>query len=101
MSFVFIMMDSVTPLMKNVFVAFYGSVFGTFLGVMSLTASMFVLVVVVVLEDFFLSLYSPAAQAATLIETRGPGSDGQFRHSLSIHAATSVANSRGCSQCSA
>jgi len=73
MSFVFIMMDSVPPLMKNIFVGFYGSVFGTFLGVMSITASMFVLVVVVVLEDFFLTRHSPAAQAAALIDT--PGDD--------------------------
>lgn len=73
MSFVFVIMDTVPPLMKNIFVAFYGSVFGTFLGVMSITASMFVLVIVVVIEDFFLTRYSPAAQAASLIET--PGSD--------------------------
>lgn len=73
MSFVFIMMDSVPPTMKNLFVAFYGSVFGTFLGVMSITASMFVLVVAVVLEDYFLTKHSPAAQAAVLINT--PGDD--------------------------
>jgi hypothetical protein len=73
MSFVFIMMDSVPPLLKNIFVAFYGSVFGTFLGIMSVTASMFVLVVVVVLEDYFLTRYSPAAQSVMLIDT--PGDD--------------------------
>jgi hypothetical protein len=73
MSFVFIMMDSVPPMLKNLFVAFYGSVFGTFLGVMSITASMFVLVVVVVLEDYFLTRYSPAAQSVMLIDT--PGDD--------------------------
>jgi hypothetical protein len=73
MSFVFIMMDSVPPMLKNIFVAFYGSVFGTFLGVMSVTASMFVLVVVVVLEDYFLIRYSPAAKSVMLIDT--PGDD--------------------------
>jgi hypothetical protein len=73
MSFVFIMMDSVPPMLKNIFVAFYGSVFGTFLGVMSFTASMFVLVIVVVLEDYFLTRYSPAAQSIILIDT--PGDD--------------------------
>ncbi|MBN2228856.1 MAG: hypothetical protein JW779_04610 [Candidatus Thorarchaeota archaeon] len=73
MSFVFIMMDSVPPIMKNLFVAFYGSVFGTFLGVMYITASMFVLVIVVVLEDYFLTRHSPAANAALLIDT--PGED--------------------------
>jgi hypothetical protein len=73
MSFTFIMMDSVPPTLKNIFVAFYGSVFGTFLGVISITASLFVLVVVVVLEDYFLSRYSPAAQSVMLIDT--PGDD--------------------------
>lgn len=73
MSFTFIMMDSVPPTLKNIFVAFYGSVFGTFLGVMSITASLFVLVVVVVLEDYFLTKYSPAAQSVMLIDT--PGDD--------------------------
>ncbi|MDH4213266.1 MAG: hypothetical protein OEV85_05060 [Candidatus Thorarchaeota archaeon] len=73
MSFVFIMMDSVPPMLKNIFVAFYGSVFGTFLGVMSITASMFVLVIVVVMEDYFLTRYSPAAQSVMLIDT--PGDD--------------------------
>ncbi|MFW9956486.1 MAG: hypothetical protein ACFFCT_00325 [Candidatus Odinarchaeota archaeon] len=73
MSFAFIMMDSVPPMLKNIFVAFYGSVFGTFLGVMSITASMFVLVIVVVMEDYFLTRYSPAAQSVMLVDT--PGDD--------------------------
>jgi len=73
MSFVFIMIDSVPPVMRNVFVAFYASVFGTFLGVMSITPSMFVLVVAVVLEDFLLTRHSPAAHAAALTDT--PGDD--------------------------
>lgn len=72
MSFVFIMMDSVPSYLRNFFVAFYGSVFGTFLGVIFITASMFVLVVSVVAEDYFLTRYSPVA-AASLIET--PGAD--------------------------
>jgi hypothetical protein len=72
MSFVFIMMDSVPSYMRNFFVAFYGSVFGTFLGVIFITASMFVLVISVVAEDYFLTKYSPVAQAS-LIET--PGAD--------------------------
>jgi hypothetical protein len=73
MSFVFILMDSVPPLLKNIFVAFYGSVFGTFLGAMFTTASMFVLVVVVSIEDYFLIGHSPAAKSAMLIDT--PGED--------------------------
>ncbi|MFW9787259.1 MAG: hypothetical protein ACFFE2_02925 [Candidatus Thorarchaeota archaeon] len=73
MSFVFILMDSVPSYLRNFFVVFYGSVFGTFLGIVSLTASMIVLVVVVVMEDYFLTRYSPAAEAAVLIDT--PGSD--------------------------
>ncbi|MHA3962262.1 MAG: hypothetical protein AM325_001875 [Candidatus Thorarchaeota archaeon SMTZ1-45] len=72
-SFAFIMMDSVPSYLRNFFVAFYGSVFGTFLGIIFLTASMFVLVISVVAEDFFLTRYSPVAESAYLIDT--PGSD--------------------------
>jgi hypothetical protein len=73
MSFVFIMMDSIPGYLRNFFVAFYGSVFGTFLGVISLTASMIVLVVSVVLEDYFLTRYSPTTDAITMVDT--PGAD--------------------------
>jgi hypothetical protein len=73
MSFIFIMMDSVPSYLRNFFVAFYGSVFGTFLGVIFLTASMFVLVISVVVEDYFLTRFSPVAKSAQLIDT--PGAD--------------------------
>ncbi|NHI88757.1 MAG: hypothetical protein EAX87_04485 [Candidatus Thorarchaeota archaeon] len=73
MSFAFIMMDSVPSYLKNFFVAFYGSVFGTFLGLIFLTASMFVLVLSVAIEDYFLTRFSPVAESAYLIDT--PGAD--------------------------
>jgi len=73
MSFAFIMMDSIPSYLRNFFVAFYGSVFGTFLGTIFLTASMFVLVISVVAEDYFLTRYSPIAESAHLIDT--PGAD--------------------------
>ena len=73
MSFAFIMMDSVPSYLRNFFVAFYGSVFGTFLGTIFFTASMFVLVISVVAEDYFLTRYSPVAESAQLIDT--PGAD--------------------------
>jgi len=73
MSFIFILMDSVPPTLKNLFVIFYGSVFGTFLGVIFITASMFVLVISVVLEDYFLTRYAPAAESAVLSDI--PGED--------------------------
>jgi hypothetical protein len=73
MSFAFIMMDSVPPLLKNIFVAFYGSIFGTFLGIMAITASLFVLILIIIIEDYFLTRYSPAAKAAML--TNIPGDD--------------------------
>lgn len=72
-SFAFIMMDSVPSYLRNFFVAFYGSVFGTFLGIIFLTASMFVLVISVIAEDYFLTRFSPAAESAYLIDT--PGAD--------------------------
>ena len=73
MSFIFIIMDSVPPIMKNLFVVFYGSVFGTFLGVIFITASMFVLVISVVIEDYYLTKHAPAAKDAMMIDT--PGDD--------------------------
>ncbi|MHA2353518.1 MAG: hypothetical protein ACXABX_10405, partial [Candidatus Thorarchaeota archaeon] len=73
MSFSFIMMDSVPSYLRNFFVAFYGSVFGTFLGIIFLTASMFVLVISVVAEDYFLTRISPVAESAHLVDT--PGAD--------------------------
>ncbi|MFW9792889.1 MAG: hypothetical protein ACFFEE_01200 [Candidatus Thorarchaeota archaeon] len=73
MSFMFIMIDSIPSYLRNFFVAFYGSVFGTFLGVTFVTASMFILVVSVVAEDYFLTRYSPIAKSAKMIDT--PGSD--------------------------
>jgi len=72
MSFIFILMDSVPPLMKNLFVIFYGSIFGTFLGIIFITASMFILVISVVLEDYYLTKRAPAAKDA-LIDA--PGED--------------------------
>lgn len=73
MSFVFILMDSIPSYLRNFFVVFYGSVFGTFLGVISLTASMIVVVVSVVLEDYLLTRFSPATESVVLIDT--PGAD--------------------------
>ncbi|MGY5858769.1 MAG: hypothetical protein RTU63_05330 [Candidatus Thorarchaeota archaeon] len=73
MSFIFIIMDSVPPIMKNLFVVFYGSIFGTFLGVIFITASMFVLVISVVLEDYYLTKHAPAAKDAAM--SAAPGDD--------------------------
>ena len=71
MSLVFILIDSVPPALRNFFVAFYGSVFGTFLGVIFLTTSMFVLVVSIVAEDYFLTRYSPVKESISLSEKVG------------------------------
>ena len=71
LSFIFIMMDSIPTTMRNLFVAFYGSVFGTFLGIIFVTATMFVLVLSVVLEDYFLTRYSPATDEEYLIDKAG------------------------------
>ncbi|TFG33984.1 hypothetical protein EU527_05875 [Candidatus Thorarchaeota archaeon] len=73
MSFVFIITDSIPPFLKNFFVIFYGSIFGTFLGVIFITASMFVLVISVVFEDYFLSRYTSSTQEAFLSDI--PGED--------------------------
>lgn len=71
MSFVFILIDSIPSYLRNFFVAFYGSVFGTFLGVIFITTSMFVLIFSVVIEDYFLTRYSPAKESFVLSEKAG------------------------------
>lgn len=66
LSIVFIVMDAVPPMLKNLFVVFYGSIFGTFLGVSFVTSSMLVLIVSLALEDWMLLRFSPAAQMETM-----------------------------------
>ncbi len=66
LSIVLIVVDAFPPMLRNIFVAFYGSMFGIFMGVTIITSSMLVLVLSLVVEDYFLSKHSPAAKAATL-----------------------------------
>lgn len=70
-SIVFIMMDAIPPLLRNLFAAFYGSVFGTFLGVAFITSSMVVLILTLVVEDFLLIRFSPASKANRMSEKAG------------------------------
>ncbi|MFW9912384.1 MAG: hypothetical protein ACFFEU_07925 [Candidatus Thorarchaeota archaeon] len=70
-SIVFIMMDSIPPLMRNLFAAFYGSVFGTFLGVAFISSSMIVLILTIAIEDYLLIRFTPAAKANKLKEKAG------------------------------
>jgi hypothetical protein len=71
LSIVFIVMDAVPPLMKNLFVGFYGSIFGTFLGITFFTSSMIVLVGSLIIEDWFLTQFSPAAKAVEMVSDIG------------------------------
>ncbi len=71
LSFAFILMDSIPPYLRNFFVIFYGSVFGTFLGIIFITQSMFILVVSVVIEDYFLTRFSPVADSEALTDRVG------------------------------
>ena len=66
LSIVLIIIDAFPPVLRNLFVAFYGSMFGIFMGVTIITSSMLVLVLSLVVEDYFLTKHSPAAKAATL-----------------------------------
>jgi hypothetical protein len=70
-SIVFIMMDSIPPLMRNLFAAFYGSVFGTFLGVAFISSSMIVLILTIAIEDYLLIRFTPAAKANRMKEKAG------------------------------
>jgi len=66
LSIAMILMDAIPPALKNLFVAFYGSIFGIFLGITMVTSTMFVLIVSLIIEDFLLTRYSPLAEAAKL-----------------------------------
>ncbi|MFW9870277.1 MAG: hypothetical protein ACFFEL_11690, partial [Candidatus Thorarchaeota archaeon] len=71
LSFAFILMDSIPSYLRNFFVIFYGSVFGTFLGIIFITQSMFILVVSVVIEDYFLTRLSPVTDSDALVDRVG------------------------------
>jgi hypothetical protein len=67
-SVVLVMIDVIPPLLRNVFVAFYGSIFGTFLGMTMVTSSMIVLIASIIVEDYLLIRYSPATQTEQVID---------------------------------
>jgi len=66
LSLAMILMDAIPPNLKNLFVAFYGSIFGIFLGIIMVTSTMFVLIVSLIAEDFLLTRFSPVAEEAMM-----------------------------------
>lgn len=70
-SLALVIIDVIPPLLRNLFVAFYGSIFGTFLGVTMVTTSMVVLIVSLVIEDYLLTAYSPMADVEFMRDTIG------------------------------
>ncbi|MHA1636902.1 MAG: hypothetical protein ACTSUO_10190 [Candidatus Thorarchaeota archaeon] len=66
LSVVMILMDAIPPALKNLFVVFYGSIFGIFLGITMVTSTMIVLVTSLVIEDVLLTRYSPVAESAKI-----------------------------------
>ncbi len=73
MSLALIIVDVIPPVIRNLFVIFYGSIFGTFLGVTMLTSTIFVITISVIIEDYVLTRYHPRARAQPLIAS--PGKD--------------------------
>lgn len=71
MSLALVIIDVIPPLLRNLFVAFYGSIFGTFLGVTMVTTSMVVLIVSLVIEDYLLTAHSPVAVDEFMRDTIG------------------------------
>ncbi len=63
MSIVFIVTDTLPSIFKSMFVAFYGSVFGTFVGVTMMTSTIVVLLIALIIEDYVLIRLSPAVPA--------------------------------------
>jgi hypothetical protein len=66
LSIVMILIDAIPPMLRNLYVAFYSSIFGIFMGITMITSTMFVLIMAIILEDFFLTKFSPAAQPVTI-----------------------------------
>ncbi|MHA1653637.1 MAG: hypothetical protein ACTSYX_00065 [Candidatus Thorarchaeota archaeon] len=71
MAIALIVLDIVPPLIRNLFVAFYGSVFGSFLGITMVTSSTLVILISVIIEDFFLTAHHPSGVPARMLETIG------------------------------
>lgn len=71
LSLALVIIDAIPPLFRNLFVAFYGSIFGTFLGVTMVTTSMVVLIVSLVIEDYFLTKHSPIADDEFMADSIG------------------------------
>jgi hypothetical protein len=71
LSIVLVVSDLFPPVMRSAFAGFYGSVFGTFLGITMVTASMAVIVISIAVEDYLLTRYSPAASPEQMSESVG------------------------------
>lgn len=65
-SIILVLIDAIPTAIRNVYVAFYGAVFGTFLAATLVTSTMFVLVFTIVAEDYLLTRYSPAVKSAQM-----------------------------------
>jgi len=66
LSIVLIIIDAIPHMLRNLYVAFYSSIFGIFMGITMITSTMFVLIMAIILEDFFLTRFSPAAHPVTI-----------------------------------
>ncbi len=66
LSLVMIVMDAIPTPVKNIFVSFYGSIFGIFLGITMVTPTMFVVVISLIVEDYLLTRHSPVADDAIM-----------------------------------
>lgn len=66
LSLVMIVMDTIPAPIKNIFVAFYGSVFGIFLGITMVTPTMFAVIFSLIVEDYLLTRHSPIAEDAMM-----------------------------------
>lgn len=66
LSIILVVVDAIPTSIRNIYVAFYGAVFGTFLAATLATPTMFVLVFTIVAEDYFLTRYSPVVRSAQM-----------------------------------
>ncbi len=61
LALILVLIDALPPAVRNLFVIFYGSVFGTFLGIITVTSSIAVIVTTLVVEDYLIVRHSRAS----------------------------------------
>lgn len=71
LSIALVLIDAIPPVLRNGFVAFYGGIFGTFMGITFITTSMVVVILSLIVEDYSLTKFAPAVQVVSMTDRIG------------------------------